>query len=53
MSGPAETTRVPAPDRPLVLHDLLEQIAWLQGVGADSAEIERLAQEYRRLRVEL
>lgn len=44
---------VPTRDRPLVLYDLLEQIAWLQVVGADPAEIEELAEEYRRLRAEL
>lgn len=47
------TAPVPPRDRPLVLYDLLEQIAWLQLVGADPAEIERLSQEYRRLRAEL
>ncbi len=47
------TVPVPPRDRPLVLYDLLEQIAWLQLVGADPAEIERLAAEYRRLRSEL
>ena len=31
---------------PIVLYDLLEQIAWLQAVGADPAEIEQLADEY-------
>ncbi len=44
---------VPTRDRPLVLYDLLEQIAWLQAVRADPAEIQRLAEEYRRLRAEL
>ena len=43
----------PPRDRPLVLYDLLEQIAWLQAIGADPDEIERLADEYRRLRAEL
>lgn len=43
----------PRPDRPLVLYDVLEQIAWLQVVGADPAEIERLEEEFRRLRAEL
>lgn len=44
---------VPTRDRPLILYDLLEQIAWLKAIGADPAEIERLAEEYRRLRAEL
>lgn len=44
---------VPTRDRPLVLYDLLEQLARLQLVGADLAEIEQLAQEYRRLRADL
>lgn len=53
MTGQTGTIHTPTRDRPLVLYDLLEQIAWLQAAGADPAEIERLAQEYRRLRVEL
>ena len=53
MSSPTATTETPPRDRPLVLYDLLEQIAWLQVVGADPAEIEQLAAEYRRLRAEL
>lgn len=53
MTGPGVMTETPTRDRPLVLYDLLEQIAWLQLVGADPAEIERLAEEYRRLRAEL
>ena len=53
MSWPTATTETPSRDRPLVLYDLLEQIAWLEVVGADPAEIERLAEEYRRLRAEL
>ncbi|WP_454229166.1 helix-turn-helix domain-containing protein [Propioniciclava flava] len=53
MSSPTATTETPPRDRPLVLYDLLEQIAWLQVVGADPAEIEELAEEYRRLRAEL
>lgn len=44
---------VPTRDRPLILHDLLEQIAWLKAIGADPDEIERLAAEFRRLRAEL
>ncbi|MCA0308023.1 MAG: hypothetical protein LCH87_11845 [Actinobacteria bacterium] len=46
-------TETPTRDRPLVLYDLLEQIALLELVGAGPAEIERLAQEYRRLRAGL
>jgi hypothetical protein len=53
MTGQAVPTQVPSRDRPLVLYDLLEQIAWLQAVGADPAEVEGLAEEYRRLRAEL
>ncbi len=44
---------VPTRDRPLVLYDLLEQIAWLKAVGADPDEVERLVAEFRRLRAEL
>jgi len=46
-------TETPIRDRPMVLYDLLRQIAWLQAVGADRAEIEELAEEYRRLRAGL
>ncbi len=53
MTGQTATTEVPTRDRPLVLYDLLEQIAWLQAVGADPAEVEQLADEYQRLRAEL
>lgn len=53
MTGPGAMTETPTRDRPLVLYDLLEQIAWLQLVGAHPAEIEQLAQEYRRLRAVL
>ena len=53
MTGSGATTEAPTRDRPLVLYDLLEQIAWLRLVGANLAEIERLAQEYRRLRADL
>lgn len=44
---------VPTRDRPLVLYGLLEEIAGLQAVGADPVEVERLAEEYRRLRAVL
>lgn len=44
---------VPTRDRPLILYDLLEQIAWLKAIGADPNEVERLAAEFRRLRAEL
>jgi hypothetical protein len=53
VNWPTATTKTPSRDRPLVLYDLLEQIAWLQLNGADPAEIERLAEQYRRLRSEL
>ena len=53
MTEQTATTEVPTRDRPLVLYDLLEQIAWLQAVGADPAEVEQLADEYQRLRAEL
>lgn len=46
-------THVPNRDRQLVLYDLLEQIAWLRAVGADPAQVEQLAEEYRRLRADL
>lgn len=41
------------PDQPLVLYDILEEIASLQSAGADPVEVERLAEEYRRLRAVL
>ena len=44
---------VPTRDRPLILYDLLEQIAWLKAIGADPNEVEQLAAEFRRLRAEL
>ena len=44
---------VPPRDRPLILYDLLEQIAWLRAIGADPAEVEQVIEEYRRLRAEL
>ena len=47
------TSATPERDRPLVLYDLLDKIAWLKAIGADPAEVERLASEYRRLRAEL
>ncbi|MBI5028227.1 MAG: hypothetical protein HZB48_05365 [Actinobacteria bacterium] len=53
MTGHVATIETPTRDRPLVVYDLLEQIAWLQLHGADPAEIERLAEEYRRLRAGL
>jgi hypothetical protein len=46
--------RVPPPDRPIVIWELLERIAVLKSAGVDDpAEVERLAEEYRRLRAEL
>lgn len=53
MTGSGAMTETPTRDRPLVLYDLLEQIAWLQVIGADPAEIEELAEEFDRLRAEL
>lgn len=53
MTEEETTTGAPIRDRPLVLYDLLRQIAWLQAVGADPAEIEELAEEYQRLRAGL
>ncbi len=53
MTGPTVATETPARDRPLVLYDLLEQVAWLQATGADPDEVDRLAAEVRRLRAEL
>ncbi len=53
MTGHTTPTGTPPRDRPLVLYNLLEQLAWLQLVGADPAEIEQLAQEFRRLRADL
>ena len=47
------TSATPERDRPLVLYDVLEQIAWLKAIGADPDEVERLAVEFRRLRAEL
>lgn len=44
---------VPTRDRPLVVYDLLEQIAWLKAIGADPDVVEQLAVEFRRLRAEL
>lgn len=53
MTGPGAMAKTSARDRPLVLYDLLEQIAWLQAIGADPAEVEQVIVEYRRLRAEL
>ena len=53
MTGSGAMTETPTRDRPLVLFDLLDQIAWFQLVGADPAEIEQLAHEFRRLRADL
>jgi hypothetical protein len=44
---------MPPRDLPIVLHDLLEEIARLQAEQADPIQIGRLADEYRRLRAEL
>ena len=44
---------VPTRDRPLVLYDLLEQIAELEIADGDPVEVEQLVAEYRRLRAEL
>lgn len=44
---------VPERDRPLVLYDLLGEIARLRVSGAGSGEVDRLAEEFRRLRAEL
>ena len=41
------------PDRPLILHELLEEIARLKGADADPMEVARLSAEVRRLRAEL
>jgi hypothetical protein len=46
-------TRTPPRDLPIVLYDLLDEIARLQAEHADPIEIARLAAEYRRLRAEL
>ena len=53
MTEEETTTGAPIRDRPLVLYDLLEQIAWLRAVGADPVQVEQLAEEYRQLRAEL
>lgn len=53
MTGSGATTEAPTRDRPLVLYDLLEQIAWLRAIGADPDEVEHVIVEYRRLRAEL
>lgn len=37
MSEDGVTTEAPTRDRPLVLYDLLRQIAWLQAVGPNRA----------------
>ena len=44
---------LPTRDRPLVLYDLLEQIAGLEAEDGDPVEVEQLVAEYRRLRAEL
>lgn len=44
---------VPMRDRPLVLYDLLEQIAEMEAEDGDPAEIEQLVAEYRQLRAEV
>ena len=43
----------PPSDRPLVIWELLGRIATLKTAGADPAEIDRVAAEFRRLRAEL
>ena len=53
MSECAEAPGVPTRDRPLVLYDLLEQIAWLQAFGADPVEVDPLVEEFQRLRAGL
>lgn len=47
------SARMPPRDLPIVLYDLLEEIAGLRAEQADPIEIARLADEYRRLRAEL
>jgi len=42
----------PQRDRPLVVYDLLEEIARLKAVGAASDALARLTAEFRRLRAE-
>jgi hypothetical protein len=53
MSDFAETTDVPIRDRSLVLYDVLEEIALLKVGGVEPAEVERLVEEFHRLRTEL
>lgn len=53
MTEEETTTGAPIRDRPMVLYDLLEQIAWFQAVGAAPVQVEQLAEEYRQLRAEL
>lgn len=45
--------QLPDRDLPLVLYELLEEIARLKADQADAAEVELLSAEFRRLRAEL
>lgn len=53
MNKPLLLRRAPLRDRPLILHELLEEIAGLKGADADPMEVARLSAEFRRLRAEL
>lgn len=46
-------SQVPSRDRPLVIWEILERIGTLKATGDDPAEVERLVEEFRRLRAEL
>lgn len=53
MKGRPVTSGVPQRDRPLVLCDVLEEIARLKAAGTDAGEVDRLVAEFRRLRAGL
>lgn len=53
MNKPPLLRRAPQRDRPLILHELLEEIARLKRADADPMDVARLSAEFRRLRAEL
>ena len=52
MNESRQLRRAPLRDRPLILHELLEEIARLKVADADPIELARLSAEFRRLRAE-
>ena len=53
MKGRPVTSGAPLRDRPLVIYDLLDEIARLKAAGTDAGEVDRRVAEFRRLRAEL